>query len=296
MRKMMFVLAVVILAKSAWADIAIILTDLGSGKFALDYSGAELARSFALDITVDTGTIDTVSDFAVGDDNYGYGIFPANFSRHITVDPATGEVSDWADPNYTPVAEAGDPGALGGLGTSGITIEMGSLYDAKPPPLQGRLCTFTCSKPCHISVAMNATRGNVVLEDGSQATVDLTDATDTPIGWPIYEPPLTHWEAVGRPDCWLAAINPRQCHGDADGKSEGKAKYWVSTGDLDVLIAAWNKSFAHIDGQAVGDVPLICADFDHLPEGKKKFRVSINDLDILVANWQIADGPSPDCP
>jgi hypothetical protein len=296
MRKMTFVLAVVILAKPAWADIAIILTDLGGGKFAIDYSGTELARSFALDITVDTGTIDTISDFAVGDDNQGYGIFPANFRRHITVDPTTGEVSDWADPNYTPVAEAPDPGALGGLGTNGITIEMGSLYDTKAPPLRGRLCAFTCSKPCHISVVMNATRGNVVLKDGSQATVDLSAATDVPLSWLDYGIPRTEWEAVGEPDCWLAAINPRQCHGDADGKSEGKAKYWVSTGDLDVLIAAWNKPFAWIDGETVNGVLLICADFDHLPEGKKRYRVSVNDLDILVANWQIADGPSPDCP
>jgi hypothetical protein len=135
-----------------------------------------------------------------------------------------------------------------------------------------------------------------VLEDGSQATVDLTRATDVTICCWGYPYPPTQWEAVGRPDCWLAAVNPRQCHGDADGAAQGKTKYWVSTGDLDVLIAAWNKFFAEIDGQEVGGVPLICADFDHLPQGKKKFRVSVNDLDILVANWQVANGPPADCP
>jgi hypothetical protein len=102
--------------------------------------------------------------------------------------------------------------------------------------------------------------------------------------------------AVGQPDCWLSSINPRQCHGDADGLSQGKNKFWVSTSDLDVLIASWNKTFAELAGKTVGGIPLICADFDHTAQGKQQFRVSTNDLDILIANWQAADAPAPDCP
>jgi len=298
MKKIILALVVVLLATPAWASVAITVTDLGDGKAAIDYSGTELVRAFALDITVDAGTIDAISDFAVGDDNNGYGIFPANFSRYITVDATTGEVSDWSVEGYTPVADANDPGALGGLGTNGITIEMGSLYDTKAPANQGRLCVITCSEPCKVTVATNATRGNVVLEDASEATVDLASATDIQIGSgnSYTGPQPDEWQAVGKPDCWIASINARQCHGDADGVSQGKQKYWVSTNDLDVLIAAWNKSFAQIEGQTVGDVPLICADFDHLSQGKQKYRVSTNDLDILIANWQAADSPAPDCP
>jgi hypothetical protein len=298
MKKIIFALVVVLLAAPVWATITITVTDLGEGKAAIDYSGTELARAFALDITVDAGTIDAISDFVVGDDNNGYGIFPANFSRHITVDAATGEVSDWAIVGYTPVAEAGDPGALGGLGTSGITIEMGSLYDTKAPPLEGRLCVITCSEGCNATVTANATRGNVVLEDASEAGVDLTSATDMPIaGVVAYTGPQPgEWQAVGRPDCWIASINPRQCHGDADGASQGLQNYWVSLPDLDVLINSWNKTFAEIDGQDFGGVPLICADFDHLPQGLNQYRVSKNDLDILIANWQAADAPAGDCP
>jgi hypothetical protein len=300
MRKMIFVLVVAMLATPAWADIAITVEDQGGGEAAINYSGTELARAFALDITVDVGTIDEVNDFVVGDDNGGYGIFPANFSRYITVDAATGEVSDWTAAGYTPVAEAGDPGALGGLGTSGVTIEMGSLYDTQAPPLAGTLCVLTVSDTCKMSVTTNATRGNVVLEDASEATVDLTGAAavDIVIGPADLYTGLypEEWADVGKPDCWCAVINPRQCLGDADGASQGKTKYWVSTNDLDVLIAAWNKSFAQIDGQDVGGVPLICADFDQNPEGKKKYRVSTKDLDILIANWQQANSPAPDCP
>ena len=244
MRKMIFALVVVMLATAAWADIAITVTDQGDGKAAIGYSGTELVRAFALDITVDAGTIDAISDFAVGDDNNGYGIFPANFSRYITVDATTGEVTDWAVAGYTPVADANDPGALGGLGTSGITIEMGSLYDTKAPPLAGTLCVITVSETCKVTVTTNATRGNVVLEDASEAAVGLVGATEVPITIGEEYPGLDYeeWVAVGKPDCWNSNINPRQCHGDADGASQGKQKYRVSIADLDILIANWQKA------------------------------------------------------
>jgi hypothetical protein len=296
MRKLFFVLVVTVLTAPVWATVTITATDLGEGVVAIDYSSddAELVRAFALDITVDSGTIDAISDFKVGDDNNGYGIFPGNFSLYINVDPATGEVSDWGVAGYSPVADGNDPGALGGLGTNGITIEMGSLYDTKAPPKQGRLCTVTCSESCLLTVNTNATRGNVVLEDASEAVVDLTGATDVEVNMGAAEsytgPQKDEWLAVGSPDCWIASINPRQCHGDADGASQGSNKYWVSTNDLDILISAWNKPLELLTGNQ------ICADFDHLSQGTNKYRVSTNDLDILIANWQLPDGPAPDCP
>ena len=300
MKTIIFPLVVAVLAAPAWATISLKVTDLGDGKAAIDYSGTERARAFALDVTVDAGMIEAVSDFAVGDDNNGYGIFPANFSRYITVDPVSGDVTDWAIAGYTPVADPNDPGALSGLGTNGITLEMASLYDTKAPPLAGRLCVLTVSEACKVSVAANATRGNVVLENASQATVDLTGATNVQVGsttgggYSGAHP--EEWQAVGQPDCWIAKLNPRQCRGDADGAAQGKQQFWVSTNDLDILIAAWNKPFDQISGLKVGNVPVICADFDHLSQGKSKFRVSTNDLDILIANWQLASQPAADCP
>ncbi len=296
MKKIAFALILVMLTSPVLADVSITVTDLGGGKAAIGYSGSEQVRAFALDIMVDAGNIDAISDFAVGDDNNGYGIFPANFSRHITVDPTTGEVSDWAIEGYNPVADADDPGALGGLGTNGITIEMGSLYDTKAPPLEGQLCVITCSEACNVTVTLNATRGNVVLEDATEAVVDLTGATAVPIGALAVGGPTdtrsVEWLSVGQPACWL---NARHCHGDADGKSQGSEKFWVSTNDLDILIAAWNKSYAEISGQTINGVPLICADFDHAAQGSNKFRVSTNDLDILIANWQLPNQPAADC-
>ena len=298
MRIFICAVVVVMLTTSAWADIAITAKYLegSEGVVEIAYSGTERARAFALDITVDEGSIIDIGNFSVGDENNGYGIFPANFSRYITV-LETGEVeeSSWSDPNYTPVADPNDPGALGGLNTNGITIEMGSLYEdiSAAPPLSGVLCTVTCSESCQLTVTTNATRGNVVLEDASEAIVDLTGATNVPVtvGEVLYTgPDAEEWVTVGSPDCWISSVNPRQCHGDVDGLSEGKQKYWVSTNDLQILIEAWNKPLSALTGNQ------ICADFDHLPEGKQNFRVSVNDMEIFLANYNKANSPAPDCP
>lgn len=94
------------------------------------------------------------------------------------------------------------------------------------------------------------------------------------------------WYITGKPECWNY---PRQCLGDADNKYQDEQIYWVSTDDLDILIAAWNKPLDKLTGNQ------ICADFDHLPQGRENYRVSTNDIDILIANWQIPDGPAPKC-
>src|SRR4030042_6943938 len=121
MKKIFFALIIVILTAPVRADITITATDLGSGVAAIDYAGTERARAFALDIVVTAGAIVDIGGFNKGDNNNSYGIFPANFSRFISVNPETGEVDDWNIADYTPVANPDDPGALGGLGTTGIT-------------------------------------------------------------------------------------------------------------------------------------------------------------------------------
>jgi hypothetical protein len=109
-------LAVLLLATPAWAAVRIVVEPDGEAaaiKYATD---GEKVRAFALDITVDKGTIDGISDFIRGEStaaNPGYGIFPANFGRYIVVDADTGEVASWDIDDYTPVADPCDRGALG---------------------------------------------------------------------------------------------------------------------------------------------------------------------------------------
>ena len=118
-------------------------------------------------------------------------------------------------------------------------------------------------------------------------SVDMSFILFTEPGcFPCTHPDYFEWLYVGKPDCWCY---PRQCHGDADGLSEGKSNYWVAINDLTILRNAWAKPL----GSLVGNE--ICADFDHTSEGKKLYRVAINDLTILKNNWAIPNGPDPNC-
>ena len=310
MRKVLVTLALVSIAGPAGAVVRIIAERQAEDIVAIKYeTTGEKARAFALDVTVDRGVVERVFDYHKGPStaaNPGYGIFPANFRRHITVDPNTGEVAGWDVNEYTPVADPCEPGALGGIGTRGITVELGSLYhpadDSSPnaPPNSGTLFRIKIGKEAGLSVVLSAARGGVVLTDPRlAAVVDLTKALIPPYE-PVLFPPCCNkpdyyeWVSVGKPECWGY---PRQCHGDADGKAQGSAKtgiYYVGTDDLNILIAAWQvKEPQH--GPGIASIPNgICADFDRRNQGSAKaglMRVGTNDLNILVANWLVKQPP-----
>jgi hypothetical protein len=230
----------------------------------------------------------------------GFGIFPASFRDYITVDGTTGEVTTWDVNEYTPEADPCDPGALGGLGTAGVTVELGGLWyptgDGSPnaAPDSGTLCKLTVSESCNMSVLENATRGGIVLTDPSVApTVDLSGATNVaiPVGpedcFPSSYSTYNDWVTLGKPDCWCS---PYQCDGDVDGATQGFFKHRVFGNDINLLVANWKKK---IDDPTLDP----CADVDHKPQGFFKFRVFGNDIAIVVANWKAKDADlAGDCP
>ncbi|UCG60207.1 MAG: hypothetical protein JSU70_11920 [Phycisphaerales bacterium] len=307
MKNFVVTLAVLLLASSAWADVAITVVDNGdcTADIMYDAGAGPLVRAFALDITVDVGTIDGISGYIKGESTAadpGFGIFPANFARHITVDAGTGDVADWDIAEYTPVADAADPGALGGLGTAGITIEAGALYSptddasTEAPPAAGKLCTIALSEAATVTIAENAIRGGVVLTDATAATVNITGGPVTCGGISCLAgtPDEAEHIAVGLPPCWCDA---RQCHGNADGAIAGSPKtgqYYVGTGDLNILIAAWLVKEPP-QGPGIASVENgICADFARDQAGSPKtgvYRVGTSDLNILVANWLVKEPP-----
>ncbi|MHC4571320.1 MAG: PASTA domain-containing protein [Planctomycetota bacterium] len=201
MKKITIVLAVLMLAAPAMAVVTLTATESGLGEIDItaETSGeGTLPRAFALDIVVDSGQIITgISNYFVGEctsSGRGYGIFPASFNRTIDADDPC-----WGEPNYTPVADVNDlPGdTQGGLGTPGITIEMGSLYKgANSPPNPVTLCTISVSGSSCISLALNVGRGKIIMEDGNEpASVVLGGGTScvvvctVPDVWVQYEGP-----------------------------------------------------------------------------------------------------------
>jgi hypothetical protein len=307
MRTKILALAVVLLAAPAWATVTITVTKITATKVAINYDASlgetELVRAFALDVTATDGTIVDVNNYAIGDDNAGYGIFPGNFSRHITVNPTTGEVDDWGVAGYTPVADAGDPGALGGIGTSGVTIEMGSLYDTNDPATTGVLCTVTVTAGTKkVCVTGNAIRGNIVMEDASERTIPVAacliiDVDCFPSTAP-YAIQYADWVTFLKPKCWCSAAaistppedisdtgvanytaGDFQCDGDANTDRESPVFKWrVSASDLTLVIANWKKNISAANP---------CADIKHDSESPVfKWRVSASDLTRLISNWK----------
>lgn len=103
--------------------ITITAQDAGNSMLRIGYEvtgGDKLPIGFGLDIILSEPAIFT--DVVCASPHFS--IYPGNFDRHIWLNPVTGVVDDWDVPGYIPVALPSDPGALGGLGTSGATIEM----------------------------------------------------------------------------------------------------------------------------------------------------------------------------
>ncbi len=293
MKKICLVAAILMLATTAEAVVNITCTP-GTGA-----DGNQVTVSYAvsgepnkisglgLDITVDSGAkIVSVSNL-----NAKYNIYPGSIV--IT----GGLITDYG----TPVADPNFPGTLGGLGTGGITIEMGALYyptgDNSPnaPPLTGDLLKFRVDKSCTVTVAENAIRGGVVLTNPNlNPTVTPTGCivdlgvTDCLIGGnadgTVPGSEFAAWAAWGKPNCWCYA---RQCRGDANGKKTGPS--WVQLLDLQVLAGAYNKN-----DTALAAIPNgICADFNHKKTGPA--RVQLLDLQELAKYFNKADALVPAC-
>jgi len=287
------------------ATIQITCAQVGdTNEVAVSYNAAadgNLPRAFGLNITVSAGTIGSISS-----DSDDFWVHPGTIV--ITNGSVTNEGS--------PVAPAADPCALGGLGTSGMTIEMGSLYadedpcHPNPPANSGELLRFKLSTntDCTVTIDGEPARGNVVNETTAEAVTNLpaqcevvfvTDCFPSGGGW---QTQYDAWIIRGKPSCWCSQYSSRQCHGDAGNDRESNSKkgyYYVGGNDLNVLIAAWVKREPPKGSGIVGrvsslGVPLVCADFHHDRESNSKkgyYYVGGNDLNVLIQYWVKREPP-----
>ena len=99
------------------STVRIIAEDAGEYNLRIGYevtNGSELPVGFGLDIRLSNGaTFNSV----VSSSTY-FPIYPGS----VIINPS-GEITDYG----TPIANASYPGTLGGIGTSGVTIEMGVM-------------------------------------------------------------------------------------------------------------------------------------------------------------------------
>jgi hypothetical protein len=170
MKRCLKFLAGFLLATSSTASVHVFVQDTnGLAWIKYQCTAGEVVRAFALDVTVDQGVIFRVSDFLAGVSKpgaQGYGIFPASFRDHATINSGTNVTFDLTQ--YSPLAVAADyPGdTKPGLGSSGVTLEFGALWDmslpAAIPGASGTLCALHLSRAANVSVAANNGRGGLI--------------------------------------------------------------------------------------------------------------------------------------
>lgn len=207
MKKMVFVLAILLMAVPAMAQTVTVYAtceseaDDANGLVTISYdvNGAPdpcEIRAFALDIIVDNNGV--IED--AWSDSEDYWVFPGTY-----------------DDDESVVAPSGDPGALGGIGTGGITTEQGSLYAISegdtPPPDACDLLQFTVSgDPCTtvcVSISVNTTRAGIVSKDNPGTPPDITfkgccvDIGEEPkVCGNLTPEQIVVWQAWGEPDNW----------------------------------------------------------------------------------------------
>lgn len=313
MRKISLLLAVLLFAVPAFAGSVTITCSEApddGNSVVVSYAVASepnKVRALALDITIDQGAkIIGVSRFKVGESvgpsDKGYGIFPGSFDKY-EIDP---DDPNWADPNYSPLADPCDypDDTLGGvdrfgvlLDTNGITVEMGALYyptnDGSPnsPGTSGELLRITfggLTPGCHVTITQNVARSGVVLTDPDEPfdfiSPGYTFLGECLIGGAVVSSEKPDWLAWNRPKCWCY---PRQCRGDINGKRT--TARWVQALDLGIFRSAFFKNDTVLRTVPNG----ICADLNHRKQTAR--RVQAVDLSIFRSYFFKGDSSVPVC-
>jgi len=192
MKKLILILAILVVASPAFAVLDVNLVKLTGNQVQIRYTDADpcnLPRGFALVIEVNsTADVCGISAYKVGESNStskGYGIYPAKIQFTGT---DQNKPTNWG----TPVADQNDPLPTGGdqvLPSKKLVLEFGSLYapvgSANAPDVNGNLCTLSYEPNGSTSFTIKMTgeaqyritngatdTTGVVFEDGTTADVN----------------------------------------------------------------------------------------------------------------------------
>ena len=270
MKKLLVLFAVFALTAPVFAadgdpNVRITCNDLGGGLVQVSYAvlyedgldPSARARGFAFNINASNGCLITaISDYDAEGEPVpaDKDMIPIKYSVYM------GSIQfNTQDPNY--VTDFGDPIAPsdhippypeteGGLNTTGITVEMGSLYPegGTQPPASGDLFKIQLTDPtaagsCVLTITGNDARGQAVLEDGSPANIYAPDGCEVTFACyiegnqrgsagcnagTITAANVTAWINAGKPDAWCC---PWQPCGDTNGDG------YVNASDYALIIA-----------------------------------------------------------
>ena len=248
MRKLLLMLAVLLLASAAYAVDVTISCTAESNVVTVSYTAtaeANIPRAFGLDIWLNNG--EKIHNVTPLDPNYW--VYPGSYPGN--------------DPNGDP-CDSDD--TLPGVDTNGITIEMGSLHyppevnSPNNPEITNELLSFTVTGDCDVNIAGNAARGKVVFYDaeneddgkvvvytGCTVSIGCLKVGETVGGVYITQAMRDLWDSLGQPICWCY-----DCHwkGDTDGDCD------VDYYDVTDAVDGWNDyNDTNPDG--------LCADVDN---------------------------------
>lgn len=309
MKKLIFILAVLLLAIPSWAGVTVSATADSNEvtiSYQMDGDDANLPRAFGLDVSVSgavivSGPVVNVNDYYVAPGTYEY-------------DPCTPNDVNWGDP-------------VVGLTATGFTLEAGSLYDDDDPchPIapdsNGWLCKFYLDTDAgfYVDLEENAARAGVVMEDtekvwpvgyvvleDANVPVPIVDCFPSTPGYAVQKADWDQYATRARTPGWtdynMVDVNSwctaYQCDGDASTSTEGWQNRRVFILDLTLLGDNWKCQYDAYSSLGVDYSPANPrADVDHAKEGWQNYRVFIADLTILGNHWQDVDGDLPgDCP
>jgi hypothetical protein len=245
MKKIIFVLTLLLLVSPALATVNLSCTSDNSGVVSVYYalSDANLPRAFGLNVTLNNDA----NIVSAGNFNPDFWVHPGSIDINTNVIPPVIDSNGSAILSSVDYPQAG--GLVGPPDSNGMTIEMGSLYYGspnRPDPNTDLLFTFTVDADCNVIIAGNTALGNVVMESTAQADVIYTG-------------------------CSVAIVaGCPTCTGDVNGDD------WLKTNDISALVTILNNAGAPYRIPDTDPLYDICADVN-LDQW-----VKTNDISALV--------------
>lgn len=303
MKKFIVSLAILALAVPAMAGITVSAVDAdlaGAGLLCnISYAtnDSQLPRAFGINVSLSDGATIT----AINSINQLFYVTPTTFQL-------VGTTPDW-DKNNNPDS-ASYAVVAGGVGTSGMTLEMGSLYaDNDPvhktaPGTTGVICSFTVSKACTVTITEDGLRGGVVMEDvslnvpgyvtlvpGNMVTASVVTCRDmlTTAQQTLYD----RYVAAGKNPA-LTWCNQYHCWGDGDNANQtvlAQGTFRIYTNDLNKVTSNWKKN-----PETGADPAADYAKDEQTVLAQGKFSVYTNDLNKVTGNWKKTQAQLTDCP